>query len=134
MSAPSARFKAMAVVISLTVLGVAVLAAGATSLFGTKVGPLFNASQQALAANQLGGTTEAAPKKKANTLDAADAGAAATQEAAPSDGGARRPRLSPLGATKSGMVFKKEDFEPAPEAPVAQPAPQQAPAQATGAK
>lgn len=100
MSGPSRPFKALSVIIALSVLGLALLVTSAQALFGTKVAPLFGMSADALANN-----AEAAPRK------ATDGG----NNSLP-DGGARRPRASLLGASKSGLPFHASDFESEPAA------------------
>lgn len=87
---PSTPFKSAAVIIAVTVLAVTVLTAGGSMLFGTKMGRLFGMSPDALAGNAW-----AAPKGN-------DGGTAA-------DAGMKRPRFSPLGATKAGPVFHPDD-------------------------
>jgi hypothetical protein len=111
-SEPSRPFKALSVIIALSVLGLALAVTGAQALFGTKVAPLFGMSPEALA-----GAAEASSKR----VERADGGSA------------RRPRASPLGASKSGAVFHERDFDSEPStdpvlgAPDAGPQPRLAP-------
>ena len=116
MKDPSRPFKAMSVIIALSVLGLALMVTSAHALFGTKVAPLFGMSPDALA-----GAAQAAERK----TERSDGGNVTA------DGGAKRPRASPLGASKSGMVFHDRDFEGQPiageAAPDAGPKPRLAP-------